>query len=488
MNLAAYLAAAADRHGTRPAVTDVRSGRALPYGRVAAEADRVARFLRAHGVARGQRIGLLAPNGLAYVPATFGLLEAGACVVPLAASLTGAETARAVDEVEVHACLCWPQATQLGRAAAATLGGGECDGFRLVWLHRDAAGPAELGGLDPAFVRFTSGTTAVRKGVVLSHEATAARVEAADAILRLSPDDRILWVLPLAYHFAATIVAYVRAGAHVLLGADAPHAMADALARTRPTVLYASPFHFVRLGHLPPAAAVEGVRLALSTSAPIGLAAIERFEAAYGIPLGQAYGIIEAGLPCINDRTGGAPATSVGPAVPGYEVAVWAEAGTPAPVGATGDVVVRGPGLFSAYYAPWAPREAVTRDGWFRTGDAGRLDAQGALSLEGRTTAVIVVAGFKFFPEEVEEHLNRCPGVRESRVFGRPHPRLGEVACAEVVLEPGGPDAAALGRYCARGLSAYKVPLEFTVVDAIPRTGGGKILRGGPAPPAPTRW
>jgi len=167
----------------------------------------------------------------------------------------------------------------------------------------------------------------------------------------------------------------------------------------------------------------------------------------------------------------------VGRAVPGYEVAVFSDAGARQAPGALGEIAVRGNGLFSAYYMPWRLREQVTRDGWFWTGDIGWLDESGALYLEGRRKTVIFVAGLKFFPEEVEACIDRCPGIVESRVFGRAHAHLGEVPCAEIVVDAGGFDLHTLKAHCARALSPYKVPVEFTLVEAIPRTPGGKILR-----------
>jgi acyl-CoA synthetase (AMP-forming)/AMP-acid ligase II len=477
VKLASLLHDTAARHGRRPAVTDVRSGRTLSYGELADEADRMAAFLRRQGVRPHQRIGLLASNDLAYLPAAFGLLAADACLVPLAGNLTPAETAQIAREVELNGCLAWPRADQLAPGRGASLAEGACAGFTFRWLERDTPGPAALAELNPAFIRFTSGTTAHSKGVVLSHEATAARVAASDAVLRLHEEDRILWVLPLAYHFAVTIVAYVRAGAHVLLCPDTlPATLVDSIRRLEASVLYASPLHFERLGHLGARTPLTSLRIALSTSAPITAAVMERFEAAYAVPVSQAYGIIEAGLPCINLRTDDLPATSVGRPVPGYEVAVLSDAGTRLATDELGEIAVRGDGLFEAYYAPWRRREQLTRDGWFVTGDVGCLDARGALHLKGRTKATIFVAGLKFFPEEVEDCLNGFPGVRESRVFGRPHPRLGEVPCAEVALDPG-TDVEGLKTHCARVLSPYKVPLEITLVDAVARTPGGKILR-----------
>jgi long-chain acyl-CoA synthetase len=479
VNLFELALAAAQTHGKRPAVTDVRSGHSLSYPELLGEAERVAVFLRDAGVRPGHRIGLLAPNGTAYMPAAFGLLATGACLVPMAPNLTPAEIGKIASEVEVNGCLAWPKADRPpSTAEARTLGGGECDGFTFHWLARGAAGPEELRRLNPAFIRFTSGTTADRKGVVLSHEATAARVEAADRVLRFTEEDRILWVLPLAYHFAVTIVAYVRAGAHILLCPDTfPATVVESIRALRATVFYASPLHFERLSNLASTAPFPDVRLALSTSAPIAPAVMERFESRYGIPVGQAYGIIEAGLPCINRGRDGLPATSVGRVVPGYDVAVFSDAGARLPAGAQGEIGLRGDGLFSAYYAPWRLREQIARDGWFLTGDTGRMDDTGALFLQGRKKAVIFVAGLKFFPEEVEECINQFPGVKESRVFGTPHARLGQVPAAEVAFETPSPDLDALKAHCARALSPYKVPIEFTVVAATAKTPGGKILR-----------
>jgi len=478
MNLADLLHSSAERYAARRALTDVRSGRSLSYGQLAREAQRVAAFLKAQGVETGQRIGLLAPNDPAYVPAAFGLLAAGGCLVPLASNLTPTEIAEIVREVQLNGCLAWPGADAPPGAGHAVLEGGECANFTFAWLDRDARSPDEFYSLDPAFIRFTSGTTARSKGVVLSHAATAARVEASDRVLRFSEEDRILWVLPLAYHFAVTIVAYVRAGAHILLCPDTlPKAMVDAIRRLTPSVLYAAPLHFERMANLGPSERLSSIRVTLSTAAPISPAVMERFESVYGIPVGQAYGIIEAGLPCINLGTEGLPVTSVGRPVPGYDIAVLADDGTRLPPDQLGEIGVRGDGLFSAYYAPWRRRELIMNNGWFLTGDLGLLDKAGALHLKGRKKTVIFVAGLKFFPEEVEDCINQFPGVKESRVFSRPHARVGEVPCAEVVLDPRHSDLEALKAHCARVLSTYKVPVEFTVVDAVPRTPSGKIRR-----------
>jgi long-chain acyl-CoA synthetase len=443
-------------------LTELRSGRSLTYGAVRTAADDVERTLRAAGVVPGQRIALIATDGLPYIPTAFGLLATGACMVPIAPTLRPAEQAAILRDTDVNAII---------RLAA--------DGTPVLeWIARDLAPAAGFAALDAAFIRFSSGTTADAKGVILSHRAVAARVEAADAVLQLTADDQILWVLPLAYHFAVTIVAYVQAGAHILLASEvAPARLATTADQVRASVLYASPVHFERMAHAASGARLGTVRVAVSTAAPLPLAVADQFENVFGRPLGQAYGIIEAGLPCIN--LGSAPRGSVGPAVPGYEVAIHDADGAQVPMGTPGEVMVRGPGLFDGYYAPRRPLAECLRAGWFRTGDIGTLDAAGALTLCGRSKSTIITAGMKLFPEEVEACLNALPGVLESRVFGQPHPRLGEIPIAEIVVRPDAPppDTRTLTTALAQTLSPYKVPVEIRVVDAVPKTPGGKVLR-----------
>jgi acyl-coenzyme A synthetase/AMP-(fatty) acid ligase len=163
------------------------------------------------------------------------------------------------------------------------------------------------------------------------------------------------------------------------------------------------------MSNLEPAGPLDSVRLCLSTSAPIAPAVIDRFESRYAVPVGQAYGIIEAGLPCINARTGDVPATSVGRAVPGYEVTVFSDAGARQDPGAPGEIAVRGNGLFSAYYMPWQLREQITRDGWFLTGDIGSLDESGLCTwrVAGRPSSS---SRAQVLPGEVEGCIDQCPG------------------------------------------------------------------------------
>jgi long-chain acyl-CoA synthetase len=172
----------------------------------------------------------------------------------------------------------------------------------------------------------------------------------------------------------------------------------------------------------------------------------------------------------------------------GDAIAKWNSVGRPLPdfhvkilnpdESGCGEVAVRGPGFLDAYVAPWLPRERLMENGWFVTGDIGHIDSEGYLFLAGRKTAVINLAGRKVFPEEIESILNRHPGVRESRVYGRVHPHLGEVVEADIVLER--PDASldSVRQFCRNHLASFKVPTRLQIVTSLPRTPvTGKIRR-----------
>ncbi len=186
--------------------------------------------------------------------------------------------------------------------------------------------------------------------------------------------------------------------------------------------------------------------------------------------------MIELGLVALNTAAPREKWTSVGRVAGEFELRLI----NPDTDG-VGELAVRGPGVCDAYVAPWVSRAEILRDGWFFTGDIGRLDAEGFLYLLTRKTAVINLAGRKVFPEEIETVLNRHPAVSESRVYGKLHPHLGETVEAEIVLSSAEAKLDAIHAFCREHLAAYKIPTRFTVVAALPRTPvTGKILRAAP--------
>lgn len=454
--------------------------RAVCYGDLASAMDSAAVALSVCSLPanRRPRVALAFPNGVTHIVWSLALLKAGATVVPVPSELAPPERLELLRATACHALLApssldWAGANDPRRISGDALAG-------EAWWHtlpgnHDLACEHELSEIDAALIRFSSGTTGKSKGVVLSHRAILERVRACNQGLGIGPDDRVLWILPMAHHFAVSIVLYLLHGATTVLAGS--HLGADLLAelrQSRATVLYAAPYHFALLANCPGASACPDLRLAVSTAAPLPIATAKKFRETFGLPLTQGYGIIEAGLPALNTMDAESSPDSVGRAQHGFDIRI-----DQPDASGVGEVLLRGQGFFDAYLSPWSPRAEALDDGWLRTGDLGSLDGDGRLFLRGRLKSVINVAGLKCFPEEVELVLNAFSGVRESRVAARPHPETGSIPVAEIVPEDPAhpPSVPALLRHCRERLAAYKIPLRVDIVPAVPRTPSGKILR-----------
>jgi long-chain acyl-CoA synthetase len=441
------------------------ASRAISYAELVARFEAGAARLRDAGLARGDRCGLVARQGAGFVEHALAILAAGGCLVPIPDDATGPARERFADAASVQ----WLISEDDDAACRPRRGA----------LREEA----EFRALGPAYLRFTSGTTSERKGVVLSHARIAERLDAANQGLAIGPEDRVLWLLPMAHHFVVSILLYLRSGATILLPASSlARPVLEFAARERATVSYASPFHYSLLAKDASGIGLD-LRLAVSTAEGLRADVATGFRARFGIALAQALGIIEVGLPVLNAAEAATKPTALGRPLPAYEVWLRDDEGKPV-LGAgsperTGEVCIRGPGLFDAYLSPWTPSAPLlARDG-FRTGDQGYFDADGTLYLAGRRHNRINMAGMKFFSEEVEEVIARQPGVRECRVFAREHEKLGEIPVAEIVPEdPAHPPARAeLITACRAALPAYKIPREFRIVSALARTATGKVQR-----------
>ena len=425
---------------------------------------------RLRGAVRGlraPRIGLQCRDGSGYVALALGILRARACLVPIAPELTACERALLASTIGLDFLLAAENGTE---------------DFLLERLSAGAPPPwtESLASLNPAFIRFSSGTTGHSKGIVLSHETLRARVEAANAGLEIGPGDRVLWVLAMSHHFAVSIILYLWHGATVVLPAS--HLAGDILesaVRHRATVIYAAPFHYELLAGDAGRSRWPSLRLAVSTTAALARETGAAFFKAFGVHPAQALGIIEVGLPCLNVPNPQACPASVGRVQPAFAFELRDPRGYVVPPGDQGELFLKGPGMFDAYIEPWQDRAEVMSDGWFSTGDIAQADADGRLCLLGRNRSVISVGGMKFFPEEVEAVLCRHPLIAEARVFSRPHPAFGMVPAAEIVAASGEspPTTREILTFCRTQLSRYKIPVEISFVPKIARTASGKIPR-----------
>jgi len=465
-------------------VAVIQDGGLVPYSELMGRAGGLRRFFGGLYPAPRPRVALVGPDSAGYVASALGLIGSDGVFVSAGKeigrddfeSLLLGMSADVAVLGESHAERLKP--ADFAEAAAYSAFGETFRVFLRGGASPDFPDEEEFNSLNPAFVRFTSGTTGDSKGVVLSHETIRDRTEAANAAFSLSSGDRVLWLMPMAHHFAATINLFLRVGCALDISNDLPPAEAAAKLRSGGHALvYATPWRYREMAKADSGAADElppSVRSLVSTAMALSEETAAMFKERFGRYPNQAYGIIECGIPCVNmdpERWG---ACSVGTPSGGHEISLDDDGGE-----GHGEILLRGPGFFDAYLRPWRRRDRVLDRDWFRTGDLGEISEDGALTIVGRSKSVINFMGLKVFPEKVEAVLDALPGVRESRVLGEPHRSYGEIPVAEVVPENPGtpPDATDLLRACSERLSSHEVPQDFKIVESIPKTPSGKVSR-----------
>ena len=482
MNIVEYIFSNADS----AAIAVICENEKLTYGQLGVLVESGAGQIEAAGVLNngtaGTRIGLNCPNGLAHVVLALSVVRCGGCLVPIPSELSVHErealaTSLGLDAIIVADGASWNQPADfeikfdLPGISASILSGLPSSKHALLFKQED------LAALNPAFIRFSSGTTGRSKGVVLSHKSLFERITAANERLAIGPEDRVIWILPMAHHFAVSIMLYLLNGATtVVVNSHLAEDILSAAIEHQGTVLYGSPFHHAMLAGEGSGRPWPGLRLAVSTAAALSAQTAKLFEARYGLPLSQGLGIIEAGLPFLNDDP--SKPTSVGRPMPAFKAELRNASGV-VKTGEIGELYLRGPGTLDAYVIPWRRRDEILEDGWFRTGDLGVFDEDGYLQLVGRSHSVINVAGLKCFPEEIEAVLCDHPGVAAARVYGKLHDRVGAIPVAEIVpQDPAAPPSMlSLNSHCRATLARYKVPVEFKIVESLPKTASGKIRR-----------
>ena len=481
MNVFESLAKSARRWPDRSALID--AGGSLDYRSLWREVEALRVQLDRLGVCEGQGVGVRARNGRAFVIGALAALGCGAVIMPIHHQMKPAELA----DMLARAPLCVILDDGSGPARAGrTIPLENPGGNGLRFTRLDGPQPPLAPGIkDAAFVRFTSGTTGKSKGVVLTHRDVLERTRAANAGLGLTCEDKILWVLPMAYHFYVSIILYLEAGATVVVNADyLAERILDAAAKQQATFLYVTPMHIRMLvsessGRTLP----RSLQRVMSVSSRLDPQVARVFHARYHVPVSQGFGIIEVGLPIMNIAEAAEHPEAIGRPVPGFEAAIVNDAMKSLAEGETGQLALRGPGMFSGYLNPPRSREEVLREGWFLTGDLAHRDNGGRIVLDGRTSSVIHIAGHKVFPEEIAGVLDQHPAVLRSRVFARPHPQMGEAVCAEVQLRNGTSETVSedILAFCRRQLSSHKVPTALEFVAEISMTSSGKV-RHGPQP------
>jgi long-chain acyl-CoA synthetase len=436
----------AAKHPRQPAYCG-SDGHDLSYAELIQRADEVAASLRSRGCLPGDRCGLLMPEGSEFLVSAIAILAARLCVAPIGIFVPGDEIDFVIGAAQLQWCLRANH--ELVRFP-----------FNTAIDDRD---DHDYLTCDPAYIRFTSGSTGRRKGVLLGHSTILERLTAANSLLNINAEDKIWFNLPMADHFIVSTLLYLSRGATILSGSEPGH---WASASQRATVIYGAPDFYRRLVDSN-VAELGSVRLAISTTAPLSSLLSEEFAEKFTLPLNPALGMIELGLLTINFNR--EKAGSVGVMMPSYAAAILDE-GSPVSIGQIGELHVNGPGLLDAYISPWRPREVLMGKYGFQTGDYARFDEEGYLYLLGRGKNRITVQGMQFFCEEIESILNDLPCVNESRVFVE-----AEVFCAEIVGSTVSTDW--IPKALENRIDERKIPTKFRIVPSLLRTPNGKIAR-----------
>lgn len=499
-------------------------GRAITWAELDAASDAFAARLQALGVQPGEPVALFMNNCPQYLMAHYGIQKAGAIVCPCgplnkehelgyqlgdlgARVIVAADVLMpVVDKVRADTALEHvfvvryadllpegppaidvPAELLAMRAAAAPLPGG-CEDFLAVVRAGGRPQPVVRSMDDVALMTYTSGTTGLPKGAMLSYENARFKTAAAADSTGVTAEDRLLAVAPL-YHIAGMLMGVnlpVYSGATcVLLYRFDPLGVAQALERHRITWWYSIAPMNVALMQVPGAREMDWSALRLNPVTSFGISFTEalarqwRGFAPHCISMEAAYGLSETHtmdttMPPDAIRWG-----TQGRPVPGNQIRIIdPETGAALPPGEAGEITVSGPGNFKGYWRQPEATARTLRGGWVHTGDMGRLDAEGYLSFIGRLKEMIKVSGYSVFPEEVETILIKHPAVAQAAVIAQPDPEKGEVVKAFVVRKPGAEIAAeALIAWSRENMASYKAPRFVSFIDALPTTGAGKVLR-----------
>ncbi|MFF7761233.1 FadD3 family acyl-CoA ligase [Streptomyces griseorubiginosus] len=499
---------AARRYGSAEAVVEGRNR--VTYGELGARVERAAAACLANDVRPGDRVAVWAPNSLDWMVSALGAVSAGAVLVPLNTRFKGTE---AVDVLRRSgARLLFVTGTFLGTSYVASLRRAIAEGpglpslDQVVVLSDDApadfrtwkeflasgdgvgetqvrARAAAVEGSWPSDIVFTSGTTGRSKGAVITHEQTLRAYDVWCELAGLRQGDRYLIVNPFFHTFGykAGVIACLMRGATMI---PQPVFNVDTvlanIAAERVSVLPGPPtLHQSLLDH--PARDshdLSALRLVVTGAAVVPLRLVEQLHGELGVEtVLTAYGLSEAsGIVTMCRRGDPLPviASTSGRAIPGTEVRVEAPPGQP------GEILVRGFNVMRGYFEDEAATaEAVTADGWLRTGDVGVLDPSGNLRITDRLKDMFIVGGFNAYPAEIEQLLGLHPAVADVAVIGVPDPRLGEVGKAYVVRRPTSTlTADDLIAWARREMANYKVPRTVEFVTELPRNASGKVVKG----------
>jgi long-chain acyl-CoA synthetase len=510
LNLSVLLEDSARSHPERPAV--VLGDRRLSYAQVNAAANQVANLLVERGIRPGDKVALSCPN-LPYFPVVYyGILKAGAVVVPLNVLLKGREIAYHLDDSEAKAYLCFQGTPELPMGAEGLAGFQAtpgCEHFFLITADPTAPSPIEgaetlgsalagkaptfatvqLPETDPAVILYTSGTTGQAKGAELSHSNLTLNALTCNRLFGSTPGtDTHLVVLPLFHSFGSTVnlnAGFATASTLVLLPRFEAGAAVKLLETENVTFFAGVPtMYWGLLNALTDDVDVlriaSNMRVAVSGGSSLPVEIIREVRERLGVTILEGYGLSETSpVATFSDPNSDPRPGSIGIPVWGVELKLIDESwNTVEGTDEIGEIAIRGHNIMRGYYRRPAATAEVMRDGWFRSGDLGRRDKDGFYYIVDRAKDMIIRGGFNVYPREIEEILMTHDAVSLAAVIGVADERHGEEVKAFVILKEGATvtedELIAWGR---EQMAAYKYPRIVSIVESLPMTGTGKLLK-----------
>ncbi len=462
----------------------------LSYGALDESSARVASLLRSKGVEPGDRVGLMLPN-VPYFPAIYyGILRAGAVVVPMNVLLKEREVAFYLGDSGARLLFAWQGFAEDAEAGAAQAGA-ECvvvapgEFEKLVLAQEPLRELADRSADDTAVILYTSGTTGKPKGAELTHANLKRNCQAVLGFTGLDGDAVLLGALPLFHSFGQTCTmnAAVCSGATVtMLPRFDPDKALEIIQRDGVTVFQGVPTMYNALLHSEAAdgADVSTMGMCMSGGAAIPVELIRAFEAKFDAIILEGYGLSETSpVASFNHPDRPRKAGSIGTPIEGVEMQVWDDDGNEVPQGEVGEIVIRGHNIMKGYWERAdATADSIDADGWFRTGDMAKVDEDGYFFIVDRKKDLIIRGGYNVYPREIEEVLYEHPAVQEAAVVAVPDEALGEEVGAAVVLcKDATASADDLKAYVKDQVAAYKYPRRIWFVDELPKGPTGKILK-----------
>jgi long-chain acyl-CoA synthetase len=511
LNLSSVLSHSAAEHPEKVAV--IFGDQQLTFGQLDCFANQIANSLVQAGIKKGDKVAISCLNLPFFPMVYYGILKAGAVVVPLNVLLKAREIAYHLKDSEASAYFCFQGTPDLPMAEEGYEGFKQVETCKKMWIitaDPSAASPIEevvtmnqlvssassdfeMMRCDPgdtAAILYTSGTTGFPKGAELSHSNLLMNVFCCRDLLELQREDVQILVLPLFHTFGQIVqmnAGFSMGNTMIFIARFTPEAVLDAIVNKKATLFAGVPTMYWQLltykdteNKYDVEIIADTLRIGISGGASLPVEVLKGIEEKYNIPILEGYGLSETSpVATFNYLHKERKIGSIGVPIWGVELKVFNEDNEEVPVGEIGEIVIRGHNVMKGYYnKAEATAEAIDRNGWFHSGDLGRIDEDGCFYIVDRVKDMIIRGGFNVYPREIEEVLMTHPSISLASVVGVPHEQHGEEVKAFIVLkEKETTSEAEIIKWSKENMAAYKYPRMIEMRENLPMTATGKILK-----------